>query len=125
VSGPVVELEHAFLTFSAGREDDARRFYGELLGLDEIERPEGLAASPGLWFACGRQELHLGSDADHVPPARPHPGLRVVGPAELEALARRLRDAGVEVTWDERIAGVPRFYTRDPFGNRLELLAKS
>jgi catechol 2,3-dioxygenase-like lactoylglutathione lyase family enzyme len=125
MSGPVVELEHAFLTFSASREDDARHFYGELLGLDEIERPEGLAASPGLWFKCGDQELHLGSDTDHVPPDRPHPGFRVAGPAELGALAERLEAAGVDVTWDERIAGVPRFYTRDPFGNRLELLAKT
>jgi hypothetical protein len=27
------------------------------------------------------------------------------------------------VEWDERWPGVRRFYTHDPFGNRLELLA--
>ena len=41
----------------------------------------------------------------------------------LEKLARRVEGAGYEAEWDERIAGRKRFYTRDPFGNRLELLA--
>jgi hypothetical protein len=37
-------------------------------------------------------------------------------------LASKLVDAGYEAQWDERIEGRKRFYTRDPFGNRLELL---
>src|SRR5829696_2430788 len=43
---------------------------------------------------------------------------------ELDRLAARLAAAGAPVTWDDRLPGVRRFYTADPFGNRLELLAR-
>jgi hypothetical protein len=39
------------------------------------------------------------------------------------ALARTLEDAGAPVTWDDGVPGVRRFYTADPFGNRLEVIA--
>jgi catechol 2,3-dioxygenase-like lactoylglutathione lyase family enzyme len=125
VNGLVVELDHAFLTLPAGGEAEARGFYTELLGLEEIERPAGLAESRGLWFRCGAQELHLGTDDQHAAAGRPHPGFRVERAEDLDELAGRLKRSGAEVEWDERIEGVRRFYTRDPFGNRLELLAKS
>jgi hypothetical protein len=41
----------------------------------------------------------------------------------LATLADRLRGAGHAVVWDESIAEVSRFYTHDPFGNRVELLS--
>ena len=43
-------------------------------------------------------------------------------PDELDELAGRLEAAGESVEWDESLAGVRRFYTTDPWGNRLELL---
>jgi catechol 2,3-dioxygenase-like lactoylglutathione lyase family enzyme len=43
-----------------GGEDAARRFYGELLGLSELEKPEALRGRGGVWFACGAQQLHVG-----------------------------------------------------------------
>jgi catechol 2,3-dioxygenase-like lactoylglutathione lyase family enzyme len=122
VSGPIVGLDHAFLTIPPGGGSEARRFYVELLGLDEITKPEGLADRPGPWFRAGGEELHLGEDDAHGATRRPHPGFRVASVQALEELARRLDDAGHEVAWDERIAGRKRFYTRDPFGNRVELL---
>ena len=36
----------------------ARRFYTEVLGLDEIHRPEAFDF-PGAWFALGDGQLHL------------------------------------------------------------------
>jgi catechol 2,3-dioxygenase-like lactoylglutathione lyase family enzyme len=122
VSDPVVGLDHAFLTIPTGAEDDARGFYGELLGLEEIRKPAGLGPS-GLWFQAGCQELHLGAYDDHAAAERPHPGFRVESVTALEELARRLKASGVETKWDERIEGRRRFYVRDPFGNRVELLA--
>ena len=80
----IVGLDHAFSTIPSGREDDARRFYGQLLGLDEIARPEGLSESDGLWFQVGGQELHLGTDDEHEATKRPHPGLRVETVTALE-----------------------------------------
>jgi len=43
--------------------------------------------------------------------------------ADPDALADRLQAAGAPVDWDAEIAGVRRFYTADPFGNRLEIVA--
>jgi catechol 2,3-dioxygenase-like lactoylglutathione lyase family enzyme len=123
VTRPGLELDHAFFTIPQGAEDEARRFYGDLLGLEEIPRPEGLSESSGLWFRAGARELHLGADDAHAGEKRPHPGFRVAGVEELDGLAGRVGEAGFEVVWDDRIEGRRRFYTRDPFGNRVELLA--
>ena len=117
----VVGLDHSFITVPSGGEEEARRFYGELLGLTEIPKPAGLGA--GVWFQAGGQELHVGAYDDHAAPKRPHPGFRVESVTSLEELAHRLQEAGVEPKWDERIERRRRFYVRDPFGNRVELLA--
>ena len=119
----IVGLDHAFITIPSGGEAEARRFYGQLLGLEEIVKPEGLSESAGVWFRAGGQELHLGSDDGHEATRRPHPGFRVESVTALEELAHRVEAAGVETQWDERIEGRRRFYVRDPFGNRVELLA--
>ena len=119
----IVGLDHSFLTIQDGGEDTGRRFYGEVLGLEEIQRPKGLQRSGGVWFQAGGQELHLGTDDAHLPPKRPHPGFRVGGSVELDEVAERLTSNRYDVEWDERIEGRRRFYTRDPFGNRIELLA--
>lgn len=119
----IVALDHAFLTIPESGEDEARRFYGEIVGLEEMPRPAGLRERGGVWFRAGGQELHLGTDEAHAATKRPHPGFRVESVTALEKLARRVEGAGYEAEWDERIEGRKRFYTRDPFGNRLELLA--
>jgi hypothetical protein len=124
LSGPVVDLDHTFVTIPEGGEADARSFYGDLLRLEEMPRPASLAGSGGVWFRAGASELHLGADDSHVAQRRPHPGFRVVSPAALDDLAAGLTSKGFDVTWDDRIEGRKRFYTRDPFGNRVELLAE-
>jgi catechol 2,3-dioxygenase-like lactoylglutathione lyase family enzyme len=119
---PVDGLDHVQVAAPPGCEREARRFYGSLLGLPEIEKPDGVRASGGAWFAAGAQELHVGVAEDFEPAGKAHPGLRVGGEGELERLAGALAEAGAEVRWDDRIEGVRRFYTSDPWGNRLELL---
>lgn len=125
VASPFAGLDHVQVAAPPGCEAEARRFYGELLGLEEIAKPESLAASGGVWFACGAQEVHLGIAEDSAPAAKAHPGLRVTDTATLDELAERLRAAGALVEPDDRLPGHRRFYTRDPFGNRLELLARA
>ena len=119
----IAGLDHAFLTIAEGGEENARRFYGEVLGLEEMSRPEGLRERGGVWFRAGGQELHLGTHDAHAAAKRPHPGFRVESVTALEELALRVEGAGFAVEWDEGITGRKRFYTRDPFGNRVELLA--
>ena len=110
-------LDHVQVMMPEGGEEAARAFYAGLLGLTEVEKPEPMRVNGGVWFAEG---IHLSGEAGFSPPARAHPALRV---DDLDALAEALAAAGCEVSWDERWPGVRRFYTRDPFGNRLELLA--
>ena len=41
---------------------------------------------------------------------------------QLDVLAARLAEAGAPVRWDDELPGIRRFYSEDPWGNRLELL---
>jgi catechol 2,3-dioxygenase-like lactoylglutathione lyase family enzyme len=118
----VLGVDHVQVAAPPGCEPAARRFYGELLGLPELTKPPALQARGGAWFACGAQQLHVGVSEPFTPATKAHPGLRVAA-AELEALAARLQASGHDVSWEEAIPGVRRFYTADPWGNRLELLA--
>ena len=115
-------LDHVQVAAPPGCEREARGFYGRLLGLRELEKPEGLRTG-GVWFAAGAQELHVGVAEDFTPATKAHPGLRVGSEAELDALAEELVTAGADVHWDDSIAGRRRFFTADPWGNRVELLA--
>jgi catechol 2,3-dioxygenase-like lactoylglutathione lyase family enzyme len=113
-------IDHVQLAAPAGCEHEARRFFGEVCGLEEIPKPEPLAARGGVWFRCGaQQQLHIGVEEGFTPSRKAHPAFRVDSVAELGALAERIGD----VRWDDELAGVARFYASDPFGNRLEFLA--
>jgi catechol 2,3-dioxygenase-like lactoylglutathione lyase family enzyme len=115
-----MRLDHVQITAPPGGEPDARRSYGDLLGLEEIPKPEPLRATGGVWFRAGDSELHVGIEQDFAPARKAHPGFRV-DQSGLDAIAQRLTDAGASVDWDDRYPGVRRFYTADPFGNRVEI----
>jgi catechol 2,3-dioxygenase-like lactoylglutathione lyase family enzyme len=115
-------LDHVQVAAPPGCEREARSFYGELLGLSELPKPAGLQSGGGVWFAAGAQELHVGVAEDFAPARKAHPGLRVDSDGALDALAGALTTAGAAVAWDERIPGRRRFFTSDPWGNRVELL---
>jgi catechol 2,3-dioxygenase-like lactoylglutathione lyase family enzyme len=120
----VLTLDHVQLAAPPGCEEAARRFYGELLGLPELAKPESLRARGGVWFGAGPGQLHIGVEEGFTPARKAHPALRVSGDG-LDRLADRLAAAGSKVTWDSSLDGVRRFYTEDPWGNRLELLAST
>jgi catechol 2,3-dioxygenase-like lactoylglutathione lyase family enzyme len=125
LTGVIAGLDHVQVAAPPGCEAEARAFYGRLLGLEELPKPPALAARGGAWFACGAQQLHVGVADDFTPATKAHPALRVSSVKDLDALAERLTSAGAAVHWDDELPGVPRFYTEDPWGNRLELLATS
>jgi hypothetical protein len=115
-------LDHVQIAAPLGCEAQARRFYGGLLGLPELEKPVALAPRGGVWFALGDAQLHIGVEADFQPARKAHPAL-ALDSAALDELAQRLTDAGAPVRWDEELPELRRFFTDDPWGNRLELLA--
>ncbi len=118
----MIRLDHVQLAAPPGCETAARSFYAGLLGLEEIEKPAPLRAGGGVWFQLGEHQLHIGVDPDFEPARRAHPALRVAR-AELAELAERLLAARSPVNWDEQLPHARRFFTEDPWGNRLELLA--
>jgi catechol 2,3-dioxygenase-like lactoylglutathione lyase family enzyme len=115
----IVGIDHVQLAMPAGREEEARRFYGHLLGIPEVRKPEELAKRGGVWFESSQVKIHLGVDQDFRPARKAHPALLVKG---LPALVERLRNASVAVVDDDPLPGYDRAYVTDPFGNRLELM---
>jgi catechol 2,3-dioxygenase-like lactoylglutathione lyase family enzyme len=117
-----ISLDHVQVAAPPGCEMQARQFYGELLGLSELAKPTALEGRGGVWFALGAGQLHVGVEREFTPARKAHPAFRVT-PQALDELARRLDAAGVRVDWDHELPKVRRFFTQDPWGNRIELLA--
>jgi catechol 2,3-dioxygenase-like lactoylglutathione lyase family enzyme len=121
IVGPVLEaIDHVQLAAPPGCEDEARRFFGELLGLEELEKPEALRGRGGAWFRVGAQQLHVGVEDGFTPARKAHPAFSV---RRYDELLARLRSAAVDLVEDEALPGVRRCYVFDPWGNRIELLA--
>ncbi len=112
-------LHHVQLAIPAGGESVARGFYGGVLGMSEVDKPEVLRARGGCWFRGGGWEVHLGVEGDFVPARKAHPGVLVRG---LDDLAAALTAAGRDVEWDPHFPGHRRLYAHDDHGNRLEFL---
>ncbi len=116
----IVGLDHVQVAITPGGEDEARRFYGDLLRMPEVAKPSALAGRGGVWFACGAQQLHCGVEAP-VARSRRHPALRT---DDLDATRTRLEAAGFPIHTDAELPGYRRFYTEDPFGNRIECIQR-
>jgi catechol 2,3-dioxygenase-like lactoylglutathione lyase family enzyme len=117
-----VTLDHVQIAAPRDCEAEARRFFGDLIGLREVEKPEPLRERGGVWFEAGDRQFHVGVDPDFRPASKAHPAFSLPL-AELDPLAGRLEDAGADVDWDANLPGRRRFYSRDPWGNRIEFLA--
>lgn len=120
----ILGLDHVQIAAPSGCEAEARHFFGVLLGLAEVEKPQVLRDRGGVWFRLGAQQLHVGIEVPFRPAAKAHPALRVA-PDRLDALAERLLNASATVAWDDGLPGARRFFTHDPWGNRIELLSAS
>ena len=112
-------LHHVQLAMPRGKEEEARAFYRDALGMTEQPKPENLARRGGVWFSAGEAQVHLGVEDDFRPARKAHPALLVLN---LEEVLERCRRAGVAIVQDEPLPGYDRAYVADPFGNRIELL---
>jgi catechol 2,3-dioxygenase-like lactoylglutathione lyase family enzyme len=141
----IAGLDHVQLAMPPGGEERARAFYAGLLGLTEVAKPEPLASRGGCWFTSvcahgklsgtcsapvaalrspcelGRTVVHLGVEPDFAPARKAHPAFLV---EDLESARRELAAAGAPVVPDDTLPDVRRFYTADPFGNRIELIER-
>lgn len=111
-------IDHVQITIPKGAEDRARKFYGGVLGLEEIEKPDSLKASGGVWFKVAGAELHLGVEESSTI-TKAHPAFTA---QNINAVKVHLIQNGVDIKEETPIPGRKRFSFRDPFGNRIELL---
>jgi catechol 2,3-dioxygenase-like lactoylglutathione lyase family enzyme len=120
----IKRLQHVSICIEAGREDEARRFYGEALGLREKPRPMGLKDRDLIWFDIGEDEheIHLlrTDPAALVPPrAADHLCIEV---DDIDAMRAHLNAHDVPIKETSVIDNRPRFFVEDPFGNSIELV---
>jgi catechol 2,3-dioxygenase-like lactoylglutathione lyase family enzyme len=111
-------VQHVSVPRPRGSHVAARRFYGELLGLEEAQVPSSIAHLDLIWYRLGDTELHLFAGDPAPDEFAAHFCIQV---DDLQALRERLQQAGVEVSDDIAIPNRPRFFVRDPFGNRIEI----
>ena len=92
-----------------------------MLGLIEVQKPEALKERGGFWLEVGGQQLHIGVEGgvDRTS-SKAHVAYRV---GDLPRWRARLERAGCLILESIPIPGHDRFETRDPFGNRIELIA--
>jgi catechol 2,3-dioxygenase-like lactoylglutathione lyase family enzyme len=113
----IADIDHVQIAAPRGCEQKACEFFGGLLGMQEIEKPEQLRGRGGCWFQAGARQLHIGIEQNFRPAAKAHPAFAV---ADIDALFATLQHAGTQCVWDEPLGSIRRFYATDPWGNRLE-----
>lgn len=121
MAGTITEftgIDHVLLTIPVGGEDDARRFYGDVLGMVEVPRPDTIRHPNACWFEAGEVVLHLVPDEGFEPIRTGHPAIIV---EDLSAIESALAAAGrATERSDHSLPGIRRFHTTDVFGNALE-----
>lgn len=127
-----MRVHHVQVCCPPGGEDVARRFWGEGLGMTEVDKPEPLRARGGCWFRhADGAEVHVGVEDPFRAAGKAHPAFVVGDVAALETVGERLESLGFAVDRTERdtFPGFTRFHCFDGQGeggrgNRVELLAR-
>ncbi|NJM07371.1 glyoxalase [Candidatus Gracilibacteria bacterium] len=117
----IVTIHHVQITIPPGAEDAARAFYCDVLGLQEISKPLSLQGRGGFWLLAGKLQVYTGVEESVDRSAtKAHIAYQVDA---LVPWVAHLAEAGI-VTLDAiPIPGYNRCEFRDPFGNRVELIA--
>ncbi|MBK3493878.1 VOC family protein [Viridibacillus sp. YIM B01967] len=113
------QIAHIQLAAPKNSEVLAKKFFGEILGFREIEKPEKLRKRGGVWFEFGHYQIHIGIEEPFAPAKKAHPAFQV---ENIEALKLHLAKNEVSFIIDEDLPGANRIYISDPFGNRIEIL---
>lgn len=117
----IIRLQHTTIPMRPGGNGEARRFYGDVLGLAEKPVPSALDSSQIVWFSVSDDgdELHvLAQDGADPSISGQHLCLVV---DDLDAVRQALVTDGIEIGEEPPIHNRPRFSFRDPFGNKVEI----
>ena len=116
----MMKLDHIQLAMPPGGEPQARAYFVNILGMQEQAKPYPLSERGGCWFQKGDVIVHLGVESEFAPQRKAHPAFVVDA---LDDLAASLAQAGYLVKWDEALPDRRRFYSTDPYENRIEFIA--
>lgn len=118
-----LRIDHIQLAAPTGSEEKAREFFGTVLGMKEILKPENLRRRGGVWFEVGSNQLHIGMEKSKSfhPNKKAHPAFEV---RNYHKLLNLLVSEGFPVETGEPLEDANRFYAEDPFGNRLEFIQR-
>lgn len=108
-------LDHILISIPVGKTSEARSFYANVMGLEEIpgNHPKG-----AIWFNIGDIQLHIREEPDQNCSDR-HPAFEI---EDMESAKAYLTSRGVVLSYSSDIDGRNRFFIRDPFDNRIEFL---
>ncbi|NJM50936.1 MAG: glyoxalase [Sphingomonadales bacterium] len=116
----ITALDHISLAMPVGGEAEARAYFSDLLGLSEIAKSDDGNRPDGCWFDLGDQQLHLLIDEAFSPTKRAHPAFVI---DDLDGLRARIAEKGFSITLFRPSEGRERFFSEDPFGNRIEFIS--
>lgn len=118
----IIGLHHAQITIPKGAEKEGRNFYCGILGLTEKEKPESLKNRGGFWLEIGTSEVHVGTEdvVDRLT-TKAHVAYLV---KDIAHWRNELEKNKIQISEGIPIPGYERFEFRDPFGNRVEMIAE-
>lgn len=124
MSTNILSLNHASLIVADTKHSLV--FYGDVLGLKQVERPD--LGFPGAWLQIGTQQLHL-LELENPDPitGRPEHGGRdrhvALNALALAPIQDALNKAGIVYTMSK--SGRRAFFCRDPDGNAVEIIEQA
>ena len=113
-------LDHVQICIPKGKEEEARRFYTDVIGLIEIPKPDALIPNGGLWYQLADIQLHIGTE-NEINNSKRHPAFEV---EDINWARFHLEKNCVKIKEEIQVPEQIRFSFFDPFGNRIELLQK-
>jgi glucose-1-phosphate thymidylyltransferase len=120
---PIIDIHHAQITVPAEGFTTAKKFYCEVLGLPEVEKPIELATTQVFWVRVGNQNVHIGIDQGvDRSRSRAHLAYEVT---DLNRWQTYLAEKGIAMEHPTPFAGYRRFHIRDPFGNMVEFIQRT
>lgn len=116
-------LHHVNIVVKPGQTEQIVGFYADVLGLRPTEKPAEGTSAGGAWFDIDdATQMHISERADAVMHDDMHFALVV---DDFDRVLARLADAGAEWREQPDLFGGRRGSTRDPVGNRIELLERA
>jgi catechol 2,3-dioxygenase-like lactoylglutathione lyase family enzyme len=118
----IVGVNHVQVNVAHAELERAREFYIGFMGMKEIPRPTTFK-SKGFWMHAGNFEMHIGLE-DNVDRSatRAHVAYEV---SDINIWRKKVAAAGYEMVGQPLIPGYDRFQFRDPFGNNIEIIART